>query len=95
MTYVSDIAYGKRVKTPRMKRKERVTKVKAFTKKAAIATGRGAKKFGKDVYATGKYVYRDVKRKSKKRIKLKKRKKVSYPAYISGNFNFGKETIGL
>ena len=92
MSYISDIAYGKRVKTPRIKRAERIQKAK----KVASSIGKGISSFGKDIAFVGKAAYKDVKG-SKKPIKLKKikRRKISYPDYISGNYNFGKETLGF
>ena len=96
MSYVNDIAYGKRVKTPRMKRAERVEKVKSFAKKTVSTAGKSAKSFGKDLYETGKYIHKDIKSTRPKKIKnKKKRKTMSYPKYVSGNFNFGRESIGI
>lgn len=53
---IDDVAWGKRVVTPRMRRAKKWQSFKAGAGKVARATGRGIKYIGKETYESGKYI---------------------------------------
>lgn len=94
--YIKDIASGKRVITPRMRRKQRYNKAVGYAKKTASAVGKGAKSFGKDLVETGKVVYRDIKPKKVKikRYKVYRKKgKRFIPVYKKSKKKFKKVSV--